>query len=130
MDYDPARFVASLRKPVFFFAAFAFFAAVAFAQDRRTVTATEARGPITLDGALDEASWRLAQPAIDFVQAEPHEGQAASEATDVRILFDRDALYIGVVCHDATGAPIVATVREALFSRRTSRCQIISPLVA
>ena len=46
---------------------------------RRTVSAAEARAPITLDGALDEEVWRTAEPATDFVQAEPHEGQAATE---------------------------------------------------
>jgi uncharacterized protein DUF5916/cellulose/xylan binding protein with CBM9 domain len=74
---------------------------------RRTVAAAEARAPITLDGALDEEVWRTAQPAGDFVQAEPHEGQAATELTDVRIAYDHDALYIGVVCHDATASALI-----------------------
>src|SRR5438094_240423 len=67
---------------------------------RRVVGAVEARAPIVIDGALDEEVWRTAQPAADFLQAEPHEGDAASEPTEVRLAFDRDALYIGVVCHD------------------------------
>ena len=71
---------------------------------RRAVAAVETRAPITLDGALDEEVWQLAEPAADFIQAEPHEGQPATERTDVRLAFDRDALYIGVICHDATPA--------------------------
>jgi hypothetical protein len=74
---------------------------------RRIVGAAEARAPITLDGALDEEVWRTAQPAGDFVQAEPHEGQAATELTDVRIAYDHDALYIGAVCHDATPSTLI-----------------------
>jgi uncharacterized protein DUF5916/cellulose/xylan binding protein with CBM9 domain len=73
----------------------------------RLVGAVEARAPITIDGALDEEAWRTAQPAGDFIQAEPHEGEAATEPTDVRIAYDRDALYIGVVCHDATPSALV-----------------------
>jgi len=73
----------------------------------RVVGAVEARAPITVDGALDEQAWRDAQPAGDFIQAEPHEGDAASERTDVRIVYDHDALYIGVVCHDATPSALV-----------------------
>jgi hypothetical protein len=68
---------------------------------RRTVSAVAARAPITLDGALDEEAWREAEPATDFVQAEPHEGQPATESTEVRVVFDADALYLGIVCHDA-----------------------------
>ena len=56
---------------------------------RRTVGAAETRAPIALDGALDEEVWRTAQPAGDFVQAEPLEGQAATEPTDVRIACGR-----------------------------------------
>jgi hypothetical protein len=59
--------------------------------------------------------WRVAQPAGDFVQAEPHEGQAATEPTDVRLAYDRDALYIGVVCHDATPSGlIISDIRKDL----------------
>jgi hypothetical protein len=74
---------------------------------RRLVTAVAAPAAITVDGALDEEVWRLAQPAADFVQAEPHEGQAATEPTEVRIAYDHDALYIGVVCHDAAPSGLI-----------------------
>ena len=49
---------------------------------RRQVGAVETRTPITLDGVLDDEAWLTAEPATDFVQAEPHEGQAATERTD------------------------------------------------
>ena len=83
------------------------------ADGRRTVTAVETRGGITLDGALDEEAWRLAEPATDFVQAEPLEGQPASQPTDVRLVFDRDALYIGVDCRDEADArTIINDIRK------------------
>jgi hypothetical protein len=74
---------------------------------RRTVGAAESRTPITLDGALEEEVWRVAEPAGDFIQAEPHEGTAATEATEVRIAYDDDALYIGVICHDANPSGLI-----------------------
>ena len=74
---------------------------------RRTVGAVETRAPITLDGALDEEVWRTAEPATEFLQAEPREGQPATERTEVRLAFDRDALYIGVICHDSDPAGII-----------------------
>jgi hypothetical protein len=83
------------------------------ADGRRTVTAVETRSSITLDGALDEEAWRRAEPATDFVQAEPHEGQPASEPTDVRLIFDRDALFIGVDCRDEADArTIINDIRK------------------
>jgi hypothetical protein len=74
---------------------------------RRVVGAVEVQAPITVDGALDEAVWRAAQPAGDFIQAEPHEGEPATEPTDVSIAYDHDALYIGVVCHDTPPSVLV-----------------------
>jgi hypothetical protein len=80
---------------------------------RRVITAVESTGAIAVDGVLDEEVWRTAQPAAEFVQAEPHEGQPASEPTEVRIAFDREAIYIGVVCHDSSpGGPIVNDIRK------------------
>ena len=67
---------------------------------RRSVVAIATAAPIALDGVLEEEVWRKAEPAVDFVQAEPHEGQLATETTEVRLVFDRDALYVGVLCHD------------------------------
>jgi len=85
----------------------AFAARPATAADPRIVTAVETRTPITLDGVLDDEAWMSAEPATDFVQAEPHEGQAATERTTVRLLFDRDALYVGVRCDDATASALI-----------------------
>ncbi|HXY38084.1 MAG TPA: hypothetical protein VEQ10_00350, partial [Vicinamibacteria bacterium] len=52
-------------------------------------------GPITLDGKLDEPDWQAAVPATDLRQNQPNEGQPATQRTEVRFLYDDDALYIG-----------------------------------
>ncbi|HSG48570.1 MAG TPA: DUF5916 domain-containing protein, partial [Longimicrobiales bacterium] len=55
---------------------------------------------IRIDGVLDEAAWAEA-PVIDrFTQVDPEEGQPASERTEARILYDTEAIYIGVRLHD------------------------------
>jgi len=93
---------------------------------RRTVTAVEAAAPIVVDGALDEQVWRDAEAAADFVQAEPHEGEPATEATEVRVAFDRDALYIGVVCRDgAAQAAIVNDIRKDFTAGEQDSFEVI-----
>jgi hypothetical protein len=52
-------------------------------------------GPISIDGRLDEAAWDRAAPITDFRQYEPNEGAPASLPTELRILYDDEALYIG-----------------------------------
>ena len=43
----------------------------------------------------DEAAWAAATPMTNFTQIDPFEGEPVSQPTDVRFLFDDDALYIG-----------------------------------
>ena len=58
---------------------------------------------ITVDGDLDEPSWNLAEAAKDFIQSEPDSGSPSTESTEVRLLYDRNNLYVGVYCFDSEG---------------------------
>jgi hypothetical protein len=62
--------------------------------------AVPASTPIRIDGMLDEEAWTRAPVTDDFVQVDPEEGAPASQRTEVRILYDSEALYIGVRLHD------------------------------
>jgi hypothetical protein len=60
-----------------------------------------AEGP-TMDGdVLNDPIWAQAQPIGGFVQYQPNEGQPVSERTEVRMIFTRDTLFVGVVCYDS-----------------------------
>ena len=65
-----------------------------------TAVAALRTGDITIDGRLDEATWQSATVATGFIQREPVEGTPAEADTEVRILFDGGALYIGARMHD------------------------------
>ena len=43
-------------------------------------------GAIHLDGRLDEPAWEQAEPLTTFTQTVPHEGDPATERTEVRIV--------------------------------------------
>lgn len=63
----------------------------------RTLTAVRASGAITVDGRLDEAAWNVTPIARGFVQSEPREGDPATFDTEVRVVYDDEAMYFGVV---------------------------------
>jgi hypothetical protein len=65
------------------------------AQALPEVHAVRLRAPIVVDGRLDEAAWAAAAPATAFTQRVPREGEPATEPTEVRFLYDGDALYVG-----------------------------------
>ncbi|MDP2347027.1 MAG: DUF5916 domain-containing protein [Gammaproteobacteria bacterium] len=63
---------------------------------------------VRLDGFLDEEAWALARPITEFRQQEPVEGGVPSEPTEVRILYDDQALYIGAMLYDSDPDGILA----------------------
>lgn len=85
---------------------------------RRQVIAVEARTPVVIDGVLDEEVWRRAEPATDFIQADPLEGQPSTERTEVKVAYDTDNIYIGVVCHDPNPSTIVVNEIRKDFTGR------------
>lgn len=63
---------------------------------------------VRLDGNLDESVWALAQPITEFRQQEPVEGGVPSEPTEIRVLYDDEALYIGAMLYDSDPDGILA----------------------
>lgn len=74
----------------------------------RLMRAARAPSVVRLDGRLDESAWEAAEVASDFTQSWPNPGAPATERTEVRVLYDADALYVGVRMFDSNPATIAA----------------------
>jgi hypothetical protein len=74
-----------------------------------SVVAVKRNGPIVMDGKLDETAWQAATPITEFRQIDPNEGEKGSQRTEVRFLYDDDALYVGAKMYDTEGAKGVMT---------------------
>jgi hypothetical protein len=61
---------------------------------------------IVIDGKLTEEAWQRAVPASGFLQRDPDEGRPATEQTELRVLYDDHAVYIGLRLLDASPARI------------------------
>ena len=72
------------------------------------VRAVRVATPLTLDGALAEAAWASAQVVTRFQQRDPEEGAAPTELTEVRVLYDDAALFIGARLFDSHPDSIIA----------------------
>jgi Domain of unknown function (DUF5916) len=94
---------------VFLFGLF-FLAVTSSAYAQKTATAVQVSEAPTLDGnVLGDPAWKAAPVIAGFQQEQPDEGQPASEQTEVRIVFTRDTLYIGVVCFDRNPSSIIVS---------------------
>jgi hypothetical protein len=69
--------------------------------DRLVAEAERRSAEIRIDGRLDDADWERATPVRGFITTEPVEGLPASEDTEVRVLFDEKAIYIGARMYDS-----------------------------
>jgi Domain of unknown function (DUF5916)/Carbohydrate family 9 binding domain-like len=78
-------------------------------QGRPLIQASSVSQPPRIDGVLDEKVWESAQIVDEFIQQEPRLGSAATERTEVRVLFDSRHLYIGVHAFDSQPASLTAT---------------------
>ena len=76
---------------------------------RPSATAAAVREAPMIDGQLNERAWLEAAPLTGFTQAEPSTGERASEPTEVRIIYDDTAIYVGVTLHDSDPSQIVTT---------------------
>lgn len=74
-------------------------------------------GAITIDGRITEAAWLASEPLSSFTQTDPVEGQPATQRTEVRFVFDEDAVYVSARMFDSLGA---AGVRTQLARRDQS----------
>ena len=77
--------------------------------ERPRIQAVAVQGEFRLDGVLDDEVWQRATPVTGFIQAEPREGDPASERTEVRIAYDATNLYIGAYLHDSRPDALVVT---------------------
>lgn len=69
---------------------------------------------VVLDGQLNESAWSAASAVTSFRQVIPTEGAQASQRTEVRVLFDDQAIFIGARMYDSLGA---AGIRAPLARR-------------
>jgi hypothetical protein len=72
----------------------------------REFRASRTERPPVIDGQLSDEMWSQAQVMSDFTQLDPDEGQPATERTEVRVLYDDGALYVGVRLFDRDAVQI------------------------
>jgi hypothetical protein len=78
------------------------------AADAFRALAQRASNPPLIDGRLSELEWQAAPPVTGFLQVEPVTGAAPSIKSDVRLLYDANALYIGLRAFDSRPDRITA----------------------
>ena len=76
--------------------------------EKKEIVALRTEEVIVIDGLLNEKDWSETQIIDDFTQQYPHEGKPLSEKTEVRILYNKEKIYISFNCFDSKPERIIA----------------------
>lgn len=84
---------------------------IAYAQ-KKEATAVRTYTAPKIDGFLNEACWELAPVITGFTQRQIHTGQPATQHTEIKVLYDDVALYVGAILYDVSNDSILREVGE------------------
>ena len=84
------------------------FCSITTYSQKKVLHAKSINDNITIDGKINEEAWNTASVATDFVMYEPDNGKPIStdKKTDVKILYDNNAIYVAAVLYDNNPAKI------------------------
>ena len=60
-----------------------------------------------INGVLDDEIWSLGEWQDNFIQQYPHSGRPTTEQTYFKILYDRNNLYVALICKDSEPDKII-----------------------
>jgi hypothetical protein len=85
-----------------------------FSQTKKSVSTKKTTENISIDANLNEASWKNAAIATDFVSLEPKNGTPIPEEfkTEVKVLYTDDAIYISATLYDPDPTKILKELVE------------------
>ncbi|MDF1698301.1 MAG: DUF5916 domain-containing protein, partial [Saprospiraceae bacterium] len=79
---------------------------------QRELTAKRVTSELTIDGILDESAWGTADVATDFMNWQPLAGATPSNKTEVKIMYDDKAIYVGAYMQASSRAEIMTELSE------------------
>ena len=92
----------TIKKTFIFCILFFFFSSLIFADTlHKTINATRIEEAPKIDGHLNDACWENAELASDFIQREIQQGSPSQYKSEVKILYDDAAIYIGAMLYDS-----------------------------
>ncbi|MGV3539191.1 MAG: DUF5916 domain-containing protein [Rufibacter sp.] len=81
-------------------------------KEAKELQAVRTNTPPTLDGLPTEDIWQQAAPATGFTQNEPVNGAPSKQRTEVRILYDDEAIYVGAMLYDTAPDSILTQLSQ------------------
>ncbi|MEN8123292.1 MAG: DUF5916 domain-containing protein, partial [Bacteroidota bacterium] len=81
-------------------------------ENKKQLEITKTKIAPKIDGTLNEQSWKDAPITKDFIQFYPYNGKPATEKTEVKIIYDDDAIYVAAIMFDSSPDSIFTTLTK------------------
>jgi len=93
---------------------------------KKQIPAVKISSEIVIDGILNDGPWLSAPVATDFKTYSPTMGENAYQKTEVRIIYDNKAIYIGAHLYDTSPDSIMRefTKRDNMWSGNTDKFKV------
>ena len=114
-----------MQKPFFFIYIVLVFYSLTFSAQNKSITVKYIDSKITLDGALDESEWQLADTATDFWQYFPSDSLLSKDQTEIKMLFDEENLYVGIKVFAKGKDYIVPSLKRDFRARGNDNISLI-----
>lgn len=84
--------------------------------------------PFSIDGTLDEPAWESSAPIRDFWLHFPLDDARPRHATEVRLAYNDEFIYLGIVCYDSSAQVIQTLRRDSRINDSDAFYVILDPL--
>ncbi|MBK9933673.1 MAG: carbohydrate binding family 9 domain-containing protein [Cytophagaceae bacterium] len=77
---------------------------------KKEIKAIGIKNKLKVDGLLNDAEWALSPASPQFTQVEPYQGQKPNHQTQVKVLYNKKFLYLGIFSYDSLGKKAIRAV--------------------
>lgn len=81
-------------------------------QDKKKLESIRVSTPPKIDGILDDDCWQNVPVATDFYQLRPYNGDPASLNSEIKFVYDDEAVYVGAMMFDPNPDSIFTELSE------------------
>ena len=87
---------------------------------KRVMEAVKINNTLKVDGLLNEEEWKQAKASPQFIQIEPFQGKRPNHDTQIKVLYNKQFLYFGIISKDSLGKK---AIRATDFKRDFNNMQ-------
>lgn len=88
------------------------FGIIQISQSQNTLSALRINEEVKINGEMDEAVWKLADVADGFTTISPTYGDSIEQNTEVRVMYDDEALYIIAIMDEVSEDSIMTELTQ------------------